>query len=269
MKDSLRTLISNGKILEAIQALRTYCHQNNIDNDLDLLSARVNRNNRNQNLGLLSFSEYSVENNKINQAFFYYMDEYLPENITTYKQSNQSTQNNSNSSMNIVELKVFIRDFNMYPKSVETATKVKSISQSSYNNAFTAMGDDLNLVKEIFQPWDLAIKALNKSNVDWNDVMENMSYIESYVDMMSDNQELNSQGSEESILRGKVQDGTFDDLISYINWKIKNTADKVRTAQWQLDLDLDKVEYHKVSGNLFTKNMKLKNLKSSWLSKLS
>lgn len=268
MKEQLRNLIGKGKTLEAINQLKTYCYQNNIDNDLDLLTARVNKNNRDQNLGLLSFSEYSVENNKLNQTFFYYMDEYIKEttNNSNY-QSNQSTQNNSND-MDIVQLKVFLRDFGLYPKSSETAIKVKNLSQSCYNAAYQVMSDDLSLVRDVFQPWDLSIKTLNRPNIDWNDVLENLEYIKSYVEMMSNDQELNSQGSDEIILRNAVQDGTFDDLVKYINWKIKHTADKVKTQQWQLDLDLDRVEFQKVSGNVFTKATKLRSLRSTWLNKL-
>lgn len=268
MKEQLRNLISKGKILEAIQELKTYCRRNNIDNDLDLLSSRVNRNNSSNSLGLLSFSEYTVENNRINQSFLYYMDQYISDNISYTSQSNQVTQSNSTNDMDIVQLKVFLRDFDLYPKSAETVIKVRNLSQAAYKVSFQTMGDDLSLVKEVFQPWDLAIKTLNRSNIDWNDVLENLGYIKSYVEMISDNQELNSQGSQESILRNTVQDGTFDDLVAYVNWKIQYTADKIKTQQWQLDLDLDKTEFQKVSGNVFTKSSKLRSLKSTWLNKL-
>ncbi len=258
-KEYFLNLIAKGKSEQVIDELLKLVNDNSIQNDLYLLDSRRSSNNRSYNMGILSNENYNMENNRINYSITSLLDK------LTFTESNPSTQNKKEVVLDIVQLKVFIRDFDLYPKSIETAVKVQGISKAAYQLAYAKMGSNLTLVRKVFQPWELTIKALDKNTKDWNDVLENIQFIQSFTEMMSDNQELSSKPNEEQDLKNKVKDGEFEDLVNYVTWKINHTSDKTVTKQWKIDLELDTKEYDSVKRNIWTSATVLENLQSKWL----
>ncbi|MBX7243575.1 MAG: hypothetical protein K1X92_17685 [Bacteroidia bacterium] len=71
-----KNLIVKGKLQQALIELLAATEGTDLQNALILLNNRYNKNEKQQNLGTISFAEYQLEHNKIGAALLHFIDEY-------------------------------------------------------------------------------------------------------------------------------------------------------------------------------------------------
>lgn len=100
IQDEIRTLVANAKLEQAIQAFQNWANTNNKDlsNQLILLQGRFNSLKRNENLGLLSFSDANRERNILTNSVLSLLEEIDASKVPT--SSIPSVSNPSSGSTN-------------------------------------------------------------------------------------------------------------------------------------------------------------------------
>lgn len=261
--DNIRTLIGNAKTNQALDIFIQWANTNNSDliNDLIGLKSQFSSLKRNENLGLISYSEANIKRAQISNGILSLLETLKCNNFNHQKELNNQTMEFS-----IVSLNRFLKEFKegLYPKSGNTMDLIIQWSNQALADCKRHFADDLEIVEDMLQVWELAINRCKSRN--WNDVNELVGFLTDYSYSKNESFEVSSTMSEQEQLLHEAKNANHNEAIEkiskYINYKLTKLVGNDK-KQLEIDWNTDKVS--KQLDNMFTKAIYIKSLKNKYL----
>jgi Effector-associated domain 11 len=267
IKMTLLDLVGKAKLDDAFTLFEQWAHNENksdIKNSLILLKGRFSSSKRNENLGLVSFSNASRNRAILANSFLELVKE-IPEMQNIGVQQNFS-HNNNQEEMNLQELIRFLKDYNEGILLETKDTKLTIMRWSSYclrdlTNIFQKGTKDY---EECVSAWDSMHHSINSTSPksDFDCIIENIT---TYVEMKKEQIVEAEKPTKMELLRLKAVDSTIDtigDLENYVKYYIES---KVGNEKEKLKIDFDEDLKNFLSiGNLFGQKIGYRNLKQRW-----
>jgi hypothetical protein len=267
IKMTLLDLVGKAKLDDAFTLFEQWAYNENksdIKNSLILLKGRFSSFKRDENLGLVSFSDASRNRAILANSFLELVKE-IPEMQNIGVQQNFS-HNNNQEEMNLQELIRFLKDYNEGILLETKDTKLTIMRWSSYclrdlTNIFQKGTKDY---EECVSAWDSMHHSINSTlpKSDFDCIIENIT---TYVEMKKEQIVEAEKPTEMELLRLKAVDSTIDtisDLENYVKYYIES---KVGNEKEKLKIDFDEELKNFLSiGNLFGQKIGYRNLKQRW-----